>query len=84
MTKKELEVIETLERRAAEELEESERLFGKMSAVTISDRTYLKGIRAVLETLTVTTNTVLTEIVIGFLVGILIGYAHGRTSRCEK
>lgn len=32
--------------------------------------------------LTVTTNTFL--IVIGFLVGILIGYALGRTSRCEK
>jgi membrane protein DedA with SNARE-associated domain len=34
--------------------------------------------------LTVTTNTVLIVIVIGFLVGILIGYALGRTSRCEK
>lgn len=34
--------------------------------------------------LTVTTNTVLIVIVIGFLVGIVIGYALGRTTRCEK
>lgn len=34
--------------------------------------------------LTVTTNTVLIVIVIGFLVGILIGYTLGRISRCEK
>lgn len=34
--------------------------------------------------LTVTTNTVLIVIVIGFLVGILIGYSLGRTTRCEK
>lgn len=51
MTKKELKEIETLERRAAEKLEESERIFGKMNTVTISDRAYLIGIRAVLETL---------------------------------
>lgn len=51
MTKKELKSIETLERRASEKLEESERIFGKMNTVTISDRAYLIGIRAVLETL---------------------------------
>lgn len=51
VTKKELKAIETLERRAAEKLEESERIFGKMNTVTISDRAYLIGIRAVLETL---------------------------------
>lgn len=51
MTKKELKEIETLERRAAEKLEESERVFGKMNAVTISDRAYWAGIKAVLETL---------------------------------
>lgn len=51
MTKKELKAIETLERRAAEKLEESERVFGKMNTVTISDRAYWAGIRAVLETL---------------------------------
>lgn len=34
--------------------------------------------------LTVTTNTVLIVIVIGFLVGILNGYSLGRTTRCEK
>lgn len=51
MTKKELKAIETLERRAAEKLEESERVFGKMNTVTISDRAYFIGIRAVLETL---------------------------------
>ncbi len=51
MTKKELKAIETLERRAAEKLEESERIFGKMNTVTISDRAYSIGIIAVLETL---------------------------------
>jgi hypothetical protein len=51
MTKKELKSIETLERRASEKLDESERIFGKMNTVTISDRAYLIGIRAVLETL---------------------------------
>lgn len=51
MTKKELKSIETLERRAAEKLEESERVFGKMNTVTISDRAYWAGIRAALETL---------------------------------
>lgn len=34
--------------------------------------------------LTVTTNTVLIVIVIGFLVGMLIGYSLGRTTKCEK
>ena len=51
MTKKELKSIETLERRASEKLEESERVFGKMNTVTISDRAYWAGIRAALETL---------------------------------
>lgn len=51
MTKKELKAIETLERRAAEKLEESERVFGKMNTVTIGDRAYWIGIRAVLDTL---------------------------------
>lgn len=53
MTKKELKAIETLERIAAEKLEESERIFGKMNTVSISDRAYWIGIRAVLETLKV-------------------------------
>jgi hypothetical protein len=51
MTKKELKSIETLERKASEKLEESERVFGKMNTVTISDRAYWAGIRAALETL---------------------------------
>lgn len=51
MTKNELKSIETLERRASEKLEESERIFGKMNIVTISDRAYWIGIRAVLEIL---------------------------------
>lgn len=51
MTKKELKTIETLERRAAVRLEESEKVFGKMNTVTISDRAYWAGIRAVLDTL---------------------------------
>lgn len=51
MTKKELKSIETLERIASEKLEESERVFGKMNTVTISDRAYWAGIRAALETL---------------------------------
>ena len=49
--KEELKEIETLERRAAEKLEESEKVFGKMNTVTISDRAYWAGIRAVLEKL---------------------------------
>ena len=51
MASKQYMLIEKMERRAAEKLEESERVFGKMNTVTISDRAYWAGIRAALETL---------------------------------